>query len=62
MRLKNSEAVRAEFYVKRDANILKETGFDLKDEQVYQNKCHHKYESNNSKCHNLIANNSFWLF
>lgn len=35
MRLKNSEAVRAEFYVKRDANILKETGFDLKDEQVY---------------------------
>lgn len=59
MRLKNSEAVRQEFYVKRDANIMKETGFDLKDEQAYQNKCHHKYESNNSKCNHLIANHLF---
>ena len=47
-RVKNEEQVRDAFYVKRDAQILSDTKFDIKGENEYQAKCHHKFESNNS--------------
>ena len=50
-KIKNEEKVREAFYVQRDQLILTETKFDLAAEREYQQRCHHKFESNASDAH-----------
>ena len=45
-RIKNKQLVTEDFYQKRDQTILNETSFNLKTEKEYQQKCHHKFETN----------------
>ena len=46
---KNKKLVEADFYLKRDETIFKETAFSIKAERDYQQKQHHKFETNKLK-------------